>query len=230
MSWRDGLPDDLGADAAFQAVVAEGSRRLRRRGQVRLGLIGLPLIVALVVAAASLTSTHAGGAARVATGPSDTPSVADEPTAAAIEETTTTTTAIETTTTTPPRTTTTRPAVAAVPTTTTLSSPTAPVVRGVTADFSAGTITVTFDQPVQPGTADLAPMYLVVYGSESSCETPAGNSHEFRSGVGTPTVTLDATSLAAGTTYITIASGFVRGVHGAIDNAPLGCTAIDVSP
>lgn len=103
-----------------------------------------------------------------------------------------------------------------------------PVLQSVTADLGAGTITVTFDQAVHLGTDPLAAMYLVVYGADPACTTPAGNSHRVMHGDGSATLTLDATSLARPTSYITLAPGFVTGASGAA-NAPVGCMPVATS-
>lgn len=104
-----------------------------------------------------------------------------------------------------------------------------PVLRSATADLGAGTITVTFDRPVVLGRAPLAAMYLVVYGDDPSCGTPDGNSHRVIGGDGTPTLTLDATSLARPTSYITLAPGFVASADLGAPSGPLGCTAVPTS-
>ena len=101
-----------------------------------------------------------------------------------------------------------------------------PVLRSVTADLGAGTITVTFDQPVDLGSAPLAAMYLVVFGADPTCATPAGNSHEVRGGAGTTTLTLDATSLARPTSYIRLAPGFVTSVASGAPSEPTGCIPV----
>lgn len=95
--------------------------------------------------------------------------------------------------------------------------------------YAAGTITVTFDQPVNLGTAPLSPMYVVVFKDDATCATPAGNGQRVISGAGTPTLTLDATSLATPVTFITLAPGFVTGVTSGLPNEPLGCTAVPTS-
>lgn len=104
-----------------------------------------------------------------------------------------------------------------------------PVLRSATADVGAGTITVTFDRPVLLGPAPLAAMYLVVYGDDPSCGTPVGNSHRVITGSGTPTLTLDATSLARPTSYITLAPGFVTSADPSAPSEPVGCTAVATS-
>jgi len=72
-------------------------------------------------------------------------------------------------------------------------------------------------------------MSLIVYGRDSSCSTPAGNAHEYLSGMGTDTITTDATSLVAGTTYISIGSGFVKNAQDGTPNPTVSCIAIPVS-
>lgn len=112
------------------------------------------------------------------------------------------------------------------PTETTGSGDKGPVLRAARADLASRTITVTFDQPVNLGAAPLAAMYLVVFGDDPTCRTPAGNSHVLSSGAGTPTLTLDATSLARPTSYIRLAPGFVTGVRSGRPSEPTGCTAV----
>lgn len=92
-----------------------------------------------------------------------------------------------------------------------------------------GTITVTFDRPVDLGTAPLAALYLVVFGADPACGTPAGNSHMVITGAGTATLTLDATSLAAPTTYVSVVSGFATAVGAGAANETLPCTAVPTS-
>ncbi|HET9443402.1 MAG TPA: hypothetical protein VFO65_08765, partial [Acidimicrobiales bacterium] len=76
------------------------------------------------------------------------------------------------------------------------------------------------------GPEPLAAMYLLVFGDDSGCSLPQGNSHRVISGNGTPTLTLDATSLASPTTYVVLAPGFVEGVESGAPNEALGCTAV----
>lgn len=73
-------------------------------------------------------------------------------------------------------------------------------------------------------------MYLVVYGSDPTCAGPDGNSHMVLSGAGTATITLDATSLAAPTSYITLAPSFVTSVGTGVANEAVGCTAPTSTP
>ncbi|HET9444390.1 MAG TPA: hypothetical protein VFO65_13755, partial [Acidimicrobiales bacterium] len=88
--------------------------------------------------------------------------------------------------------------------------------------YSQGTITLVFDQPVEPGTA----MNLVLYGDDPTCAGPAGNSHVVLSGAGTPSITFDATSLGVPTSYITIFPGFVTGTGSGAANAAVPCTRV----
>jgi hypothetical protein len=93
-------------------------------------------------------------------------------------------------------------------------------------------VTLTFDRPVDPGVPQngLIPMYLVVYGSDSTCRTRAGNGHSYLTGAGTSTITMgQVTSLVLGTTYITVASGLVRAAGaGKEANRAVACTPIAV--
>jgi hypothetical protein len=112
---------------------------------------------------------------------------------------------------------------APTPLPTTTLPPDAPTVVSALMNPGAGTVTVTFDQAVKGG----SPLDLVVFGADAGCTTPAGNAQSFVSGAGTATITATATSLIAGTTYITIASGWVTSSRDPTAlNKPLGCTAI----
>jgi hypothetical protein len=112
---------------------------------------------------------------------------------------------------------------APIPATTTTLPADAPAVVGAVMSPTAGTVTVTFDQPVTGG----SPLDLVVFGADRSCATPAGNAQAFVGGEGTRTITATATSLAPGTSYIAIASGWVESASvPASPNKPLRCTAI----
>jgi hypothetical protein len=105
---------------------------------------------------------------------------------------------------------------------------------------SEGSLTLTFDQPVDPvapnptqppsaGSEGLNTMYLTVFGADSACSVPQGNAHYFISGIGTATVTVEASSIVAPTTYIRIAPGFVRSVADGTYNQAVGCTAVAIS-
>ncbi|MEO6121721.1 MAG: hypothetical protein ABIW46_08460, partial [Acidimicrobiales bacterium] len=93
-------------------------------------------------------------------------------------------------------------------------------------EYWVGTITVTFDRPVNLGPATLAPLYLVVYGADPACDGPDGNGQRVISGSGTPTLTLDASSLGAPVSYVTLAPGFVTAVGSGTPSGPVGCTAV----
>lgn len=140
---------------------------------------------------------------------------------------TSTTAAGRRTTTTSARPTTTSPPSAVQPTTTTEARE-APAFLSASGDLDAGRVTVTFDRAVDPGTIARAPMYLVVYGADSGCSRPDGNGQRFVAGGGSPTVTVEATSLVRGITYVTVSSGFVESTHGRVANRAQGCTAIRV--
>lgn len=114
----------------------------------------------------------------------------------------------------------------------------APVLLSAYGDL--GSLTLTFDQPVDPvapnptepppgGSEGLNTMYLTVYGPDPTCATPAGNAHYFIDGIGTATVTVEATSIVAPTTYIRIAEGFVRSVADGTLNRAVGCTAVSIA-
>jgi hypothetical protein len=108
--------------------------------------------------------------------------------------------------------------------------PGAPVFVSATADATKGQLTVRFDRPVtgdpvdkSPGSKSFSPdkthpMNLIVYGSDKACSLPKGNGQDYVSGLGTDTVTVEASSLAAGTTYISISPGFVKNVIGGTMN------------
>lgn len=85
-----------------------------------------------------------------------------------------------------------------------------------------GTITLAFDQPVNPG----EPMYLAVFEDDATCGSANGNSHRVISGAGSPTLTLDATSLTAPTSYIIIVPGFVTSAGSGTPNERSGCIAV----
>ena len=72
-------------------------------------------------------------------------------------------------------------------------------------------------------------MSPVVYGEDPHCGTPAGNSHRVTSGNGTPTLTLDATSLARPTSYITLAPSFLASANLRAPSGPVGWTAVATS-
>lgn len=106
----------------------------------------------------------------------------------------------------------------------------APRFISMTGDRQAGRVTTRFDRPVVPGTVNLAPLYLVVHAAgDSSCSSPNGNAHEYLAGMGTDTITTDASSLVAGTTYVSIASGFVKNAGDGTENERVLCVAIAVS-
>lgn len=79
------------------------------------------------------------------------------------------------------------------------------------------------------GTSSLAPMQLVFYGADSTCLSPLGNAHQFVSGLGTDSLTLDAVNLVVGTTYISISPGFVKGAAGDEAAAAVPCLAVIVN-
>jgi len=102
-----------------------------------------------------------------------------------------------------------------------------------------GRITVRFSRPVAEGVSPASPccpegylaaMSLIVYGADSTCSTPAGNAHAYLAGMGTDTITTDATSLVVGTTYISIGSQFVRDAATGRENTPVVCVGIPVKP
>jgi hypothetical protein len=118
----------------------------------------------------------------------------------------------------------------------------APQYLSAKGDASAGRISVRFDRPVTgdpssypPGGGPIpqdktSPMNLIVFGADSGCSTPAGNAHEYLEGLGTDTITTDATSLVRGTTYIGIGAGFVKNVaDGTFNTAAVSCLPISVT-
>jgi hypothetical protein len=102
----------------------------------------------------------------------------------------------------------------------------APVLVALTADALAGTITLTFDRAVEPGPRALGPMHLLVHGDDPTCAGPDGNGQYFLSGTGTPTVTLQATQLTPGTSYVSIVPGLVVAAGTGVENAAVACTAV----
>ncbi len=139
------------------------------------------------------------------------------------------TTVPPTPTTTPAPTTTAHPTTTGAPTSTTTIYDKPPVLRSAAADRSAGTVTLTFDQPVNLGPGPLAPLQLVIYGADSACSRPAGNGQEVVSGLGTRTLVLYATSLAQPTTHFTLAHGFAVSVNSRTPSTPVGCRPVTTS-
>jgi hypothetical protein len=105
----------------------------------------------------------------------------------------------------------------------------APVLESATADPDAGTVTLRFDSAVDRGDGSMAPMNLIVYGDDATCQTPAGNGHRYLAGLGTRTVTVEATSLELGTTYIGVVSGFVEGHARPMPNRAVRCLAVSAA-
>lgn len=113
----------------------------------------------------------------------------------------------------------------------------------LSASGTVGRVTLRFDRPVVPGDGPnfdrpttapstdtyMAAMQLVSHMTDSTCSSPNGNAHEYLSGVGTDTITVEATSLVVGTTYISISPGFVKNP---VDGTPLKwvrCLGIAIS-
>lgn len=119
------------------------------------------------------------------------------------------------------------------PTPSTPPTPGAPQFVSAGGDAAAGRITVRFDRPVVAGSDDkgpngnnapksvLAAMSLIVFGADPRCSLPQGNGHEYLAGMGTDTITTDATSMAAGTTYVALAAGFVKSAADGTPNDPV---------
>ena len=84
--------------------------------------------------------------------------------------------------------------------------------------------------PSPPTTQDtyMAAMQLVVHQSDSTCSNPQGNAHEYLAGVGTDTLTVDATSLVVGTTYISISPGFAKSADDGTAMVGVRCIPITV--
>lgn len=81
--------------------------------------------------------------------------------------------------------------------------PGAPQFVSASGEAAAGRITVRFSLPVVAGDSPatsccpagyLAAMSLIVYGADRACSVPAGNAHEYLFGMGTDTITTDASS------------------------------------
>jgi hypothetical protein len=64
------------------------------------------------------------------------------------------------------------------------------------------------------------PLALIVFQGDGACSSPDGNGQDYLAGLGSDTVTVDASSLVPGTTYIAISPGFVRSVADGTRNAP----------
>lgn len=215
------------ADARDAAVTSFGRRLFRFGGERYVGTLGGEL----------------RGDAWVWTPPSDLASTAPTPSlaphgdrVAGTDDRPSSTVASQATTapTTPPTSPMTTPP---PPTAAETAPPAAPQLVSASGDSAAGRITVRFSLPVVAGDSPatsccpagyLAAMSLIVYGADRACSVPAGNAHEYLSGMGTDTITTDASSLVAGTTYISIGSGFVKSATGGAPNAPVACIPVSV--
>lgn len=115
------------------------------------------------------------------------------------------------------------------------ATPGAPVFVSAEGDAAAGRVTLRFDRPVtgdpvdkSPGSKTFSPdkthpMNMIVFGPDKACSGPQGNGQDYVSGLGTDTVTLAATSLAAGTTYVGIGRGVVKSAaDGTFNDAVVG--------
>ena len=136
--------------------------------------------------------------------------------------------------------------VPATPTTTTTTpEPTGPTGEPVlmSASGKVGEITLRFSIPVVPGDGPyfddpsrppptdhyMSAMQLVSHMSDSTCNAPNGNAHEYLSGVGTDTLRVEASSLVVGTTWISITPGFAKNP---VDGTPMKwvrCIGIPIS-
>lgn len=122
-------------------------------------------------------------------------------------------------------------------------APGGPELLSATGDGAAGRITLRFSRPVVPGDGSsfgrpnaqpttgvgMSPMQLVVHTTDSTCSSPNGNAHEYLSGVGTDTITSDATSLVVGTTYISISPGFAKAADDGKAMRSVRCLAVKVT-
>lgn len=122
----------------------------------------------------------------------------------------------------PPRTTVPRPPT--TPSTPVTRAPAvAPELVSASGNAAAGRLLLRFTRPVVPGDGPglgattptsqdmyLTAMQLVVFSGDSACSTPAGNAHQYLAGVGTDTLTVEASSLVVGTTYISVNPGFAK--------------------
>lgn len=108
----------------------------------------------------------------------------------------------------------------------------APLLLWATGDASPGRVTLHFSRPVVEGSpGHPAAMSLVVYGDTTrGCSTaPQGGAHEYLSGIGTDTITTDASGLVGGTVYITVGDGFVRSAADGTPYRSTGCIHISVT-
>jgi hypothetical protein len=72
-------------------------------------------------------------------------------------------------------------------------------------------------------------MRLVVHMSDATCTHPNGNAHVYLAGSGTDTITVEATSLVAGTTYVSLVPGFVHSTEDGTANRAVTCYPLPVS-
>jgi hypothetical protein len=104
-----------------------------------------------------------------------------------------------------------------------------PALLSATGDLGKGQVILKFSRPVIGGGETIVAMRLVVHMGDATCTHPNGNAHLYLAGVGTDTITVDATSLVAGTTYISIAPGFVRSADDGTANRAVACYPLPVS-
>ncbi len=176
--------------------------------------------------AASLTTASAVPAAATPT-PSTPPGPTTAPSA----------TTLPTPTTSPPQ----PPTAPSTPTTRGSGVP--PTLISASGNAAAPRVLLRFSRPVVPGDGPdfdrpfttptsqdtyMAAMQLVVHQSDSTCSNPQGNAHEYQAGVGTDTLTVDATSLVVGTTYISISPGFAKSADDGTPMAWVRCIPIIV--
>lgn len=106
---------------------------------------------------------------------------------------------------------------------------TPPVLLSATGDAGLGQVTLRFSRPVVGGDQVLQAMRVLVHGADSACRALSGNAHVYLAGQGTDTITVDATSLVAGTTYISVISGFVTSVDDGTPNRTARCVPVRVA-
>jgi hypothetical protein len=247
-----GRPTQSRPDAA--AIIARARQARARRRMVRAGAAAVVLVAAVAVpsvvdrkgtdaAETTAPATLATLGVRGVDAPTTVPGPGTTTTLAAPATVPPTSAPQKPTPTTGPTTTSvpTRPTSSVAPTTTAPSVPGSPGVPEVVAasgNAAAQRVTIRFSLPVAYGTSPatsccpanyLAAMSLVVYGSDPTCAVPAGNAHDYLAGAGTDTITTDATSLVAGTTYVTVHSGFVKNALDGTPNATAVCIPIQVT-
>lgn len=205
-SWRDEIPSDLPRQQMLAEAVERGTARRRRRQRREAALgggLGLLVIVVVAVAAMSLASP---GTSTNRSDVNQTGLAGADSSAGSTQQ---------------PR--------SSSPESRTGTAPAPGAPEFVAASGNAGTqrVIMRFTLPVVAGASELAPTYFVLHqAGDSTCSSPTGNGSEYLGGLGTTTITIDAPNLVIGTTYISIARGFVRSAQDGTESAPVGCAGI----